>query len=216
MHNHVPTHDLPLTMLDCPTIQNLAVPVGIMRHVARVESGFNPYAIGVVGGRLARQPRTLGEAVSTARMLEARGINFSLGVVQVNRYNLSRYGLGSYEQAFSTCPNLHAGARILRECYDRAGDWGKAFSCYYSGNFTTGYRHGYVQKVMASMASTAPAATPIPVILKHAPARARTTHLPAARAWPSAPPKNRPLPGVPRTLSSPNAAGGAGDSAFVF
>ena len=39
----------------------------------------------------------------------------------------------------------------MRECYDRAQDWGRAFSCYYSGNFVTGYKHGYVQKIFASM-----------------------------------------------------------------
>ena len=129
----------------------LAVPVDVMRHVVRVESSFNPYAIGVVGGRLARQPRNQAEAVSTARMLEERGFNFSLGIAQVNRYNLASYGLDSYERAFQTCPNLQAGSRILAECHARAaGDWGKAFSCYYSGNFSTGFRHGYVQKVFAS------------------------------------------------------------------
>jgi type IV secretion system protein VirB1 len=145
----------------------LAVPPTVMEHVVKVESSFNPYAIGVVGGRLARQPRNLAEAVSTARMLEDRGYNFSLGLAQVNRYNLTRQGLHSYEKAFDVCPNLQAGSRILAECYGRSGnDWGKAFSCYYSGNFTTGYRHGYVQKVFASWQrqagkDTAPA---IPVI----------------------------------------------------
>ncbi len=129
----------------------LAVPPTVMEHVVKVESSFNPYAIGVVGGRLARQPRNLEEAVSTARMLEDRGYNFSLGLAQVNRYNLARQGLHSYKEAFDVCPNLQAGSRILAECYSRSGsDWGKAFSCYYSGNFTTGYRHGYVQKVFAS------------------------------------------------------------------
>lgn len=129
----------------------LAVPVDVMRHVVRVESSFNPYAIGVVGGRLVRQPRNQAEAVSTARMLEEKGFNFSLGIAQVNRYNLASYGLDSYERAFQTCPNLQAGSRILAECHGRAaGDWGKAFSCYYSGNFSTGFRHGYVQKVFAS------------------------------------------------------------------
>lgn len=129
----------------------LSVPPTVMEHVVKVESSFNPYAIGVVGGRLARQPRNLAEAVSTARMLEERGYNFSLGLAQVNRYNLARQGLHSYEKAFDVCPNLQAGSRILAECYSRSGsDWGKAFSCYYSGNFTTGYRHGYVQKVFAS------------------------------------------------------------------
>ena len=123
-----------------------------MHHVVNVESSFNPYAIGVVGGRLVRQPRNLPEAVATVRMLERRGYNFSLGVAQVNRYNLGKYGLDSYEKAFEICPNLQAGSRILAECYSRSNnDWGKSFSCYYSGNFVTGFRHGYVQKIYASI-----------------------------------------------------------------
>lgn len=158
-----------MELMSCP---NLAVPRDVMHHVVRVESSYNPYAIGVVGGRLVRQPRSLAEAVSTARMLEQRGYNFSLGLAQVNRYNLSKYGLTSYEHAFQPCANLVAGAQILRECYGRSGgDWGKSFSCYYSGDFRTGFRHGYVQKVYASMqrgasanATVRAAAAPIQVI----------------------------------------------------
>lgn len=168
----------------------LAVPPSVMQHVVQVESSFNPYAIGVVGGRLARQPRNLPEALSTARMLEDRGYNFSLGLAQVNRYNLARQGLDSYEKAFDVCPNLQAGSRILAECYSRSGkDWGKAFSCYYSGNFTTGYRHGYVQKVFASWQRQAgdDAAPAIPVIDRKTMAqrstapRARAASVPSSR-----------------------------------
>ena len=153
--------------LEMAACTDLAVPAEVMHHVVKVESSFNPFAIGVVGGRLARQPRNLGEALSTTRMLEQAGYNFSLGIAQVNRYNLAKHGLSSYERAFDVCPNLQAGSRILAECYGRSGqDWGKAFSCYYSGNFTTGYRHGYVQKVVASWQASAagPTATAIPVI----------------------------------------------------
>ena len=161
----------------------LAVPPTVMEHVVKVESSFNPYAIGVVGGRLARQPRSLAEALSTARMLEERGYNFSLGLAQVNRYNLARQGLDSYEKAFDTCPNLRAGARILAECYGRSGgDWGKAFSCYYSGNFTTGYRHGYVQKVLASWQRKAgQEAVPIPIIDRRTAVQPRRSMRTAAR-----------------------------------
>jgi type IV secretion system protein VirB1 len=142
---------------------DLAVPPDVMHHVVRVESSHNPYAIGVVGGHLVRQPKNLPEALATVRMLESRGFNFSLGVAQVNRYNLSKYGLNSYEKAFEVCPNLQAGSRILAECYGRSGgDWGKSFSCYYSGNFVTGYRHGYVQKIYASMRQTAPGSASAP------------------------------------------------------
>lgn len=146
-------------LFDCPATP-LAVPQEIMRHVVRVESAGNPYAIGVVRGRLVRQPRRLDEAVATAKMLEQQGMNFSLGLAQVNYYNLRKHGLATYEKAFEPCANLAAGSRILRECFDRSQDWGKAFSCYYSGNFTTGFRHGYVQKVVASMHAAASAAAP--------------------------------------------------------
>jgi type IV secretion system protein VirB1 len=150
--------------------QGLAVPTEVMHHVVRVESSYNPYAIGVVGGRLVRQPKNLPEALATVRMLESRGFNFSIGLAQVNRYNLDKYGLDSYEKAFEPCANLTAGSKILAECYRRAnGDWGKSFSCYYSGNFSTGYRHGYVQKIYASIrqgraVDAAPAAPAIEVV----------------------------------------------------
>ncbi|MEO8001704.1 MAG: lytic transglycosylase domain-containing protein [Arenimonas sp.] len=148
-----------LELMNCP---NMAVSMDVMQHVVRVESSRNPYAIGVVGGHLVRQPKSLAEALATVRMLETKGFNFSLGLAQVNRYNLDKYGLDSYEKAFQECPNLQAGSQILADCYKRlGGDWGKSFSCYYSGNSVTGYRHGYVQKVFASMRqSEAPAASP--------------------------------------------------------
>jgi type IV secretion system protein VirB1 len=158
-------------LLACP---NLAVPARLMYHVAKVESDANPYAIGVVGARLLRQPTSLAEAVATARSLAARGYNFSVGVAQVNHANLKKYGLDTYEKAFSICDNLLAGSRILAQCYaDAGGVWGKAFSCYYSGDFTTGYRDGYVQRVLASLSQggaigqggeVAGTAVPIPVL----------------------------------------------------
>ena len=157
-------------MMGC---QNLAVPAEVMQHVVNVESSRNPYAIGVVGGQLVRQPQNLGEAVATVQMLEQKGYNYSLGVAQVNRANLGKYGLDSYEKAFEFCPNLEAGSRILAQCYASASkDWGKAFSCYYSGNFTTGYRDGYVQRIYASIAkSTLAGARAIPLQAAATPVR---------------------------------------------
>lgn len=138
-----------MEMLACP---NLAVSPEVMQHIVHVESSANPYAIGVVGGQLERQPKNLAEALATVQMLDTKGYNFSVGLAQVNRANLGRYGLDSYQKAFSACANLSAGAHILADCHANAhGDWGKAFSCYYSGNFTTGFRDGYVQKVYASI-----------------------------------------------------------------
>lgn len=146
----------------CP---NLAVPAEVMEHVATVESGGNRFAIGVVSGRLERQPRNLAEAVATARMLESHGYNYSLGISQINRSNLFHSGLDTYEKAFDGCANLVAGASILADCYQRSHhDWGKAFSCYYSGNEVDGYRDGYVDRVYRSLGvAWKPSAQPITV-----------------------------------------------------
>jgi type IV secretion system protein VirB1 len=143
-----------LEQLHC---QGMVVPMEVMQHVVHVESSYNPFAIGVVGGHLVRQPKNLPEAIATVKMLETRGYNFSIGLAQVNRYNLAKYGLDSYEKAFQECPNLQAGSKILADCYKQHnGDWGKSFSCYYSGNSVTGFRHGYVQKIYASMRQDMP------------------------------------------------------------
>lgn len=137
------------TVMACP---HLATPAALMVHVAQVESHMNPFAIGVVGGRLARQPDNLAEAIATAQMLEANGYNFSVGIAQVNRSNFDQYGLDTYQKAFSICGNLLAGSRILAGCYANAhGAWDKAFSCYNSGNYTAGFSNGYVQKILATV-----------------------------------------------------------------
>ncbi|RYZ91441.1 MAG: lytic transglycosylase domain-containing protein [Proteobacteria bacterium] len=148
-----------------------------MTALVRVESENNPYAIGVVGGRLARQPVNLDEAMATAKMLETDGWNFSLGLAQVNRHNLPSYEI-TYEQAFDPCTNLRVGSKILEDCFKRASkrtyDSQKAlhaaFSCYYSGNFSRGFKPdvlgkpSYVQKILASAGVSSKAIPLVPSI----------------------------------------------------
>lgn len=148
-----------------------------MAAVVRVESSFNPFAIGVVGGRLARQPTNAAEAIATANQLHSEGWNFSLGIAQVNRHNLPKFGIG-YAEAFDACTSLRVGSKILEECFTRAAKTGlqdqaalhAAFSCYYSGNFTRGFKQdfagqpSYVQKVLASAAAPAQAIPVVPSV----------------------------------------------------
>lgn len=115
-----------------------------LQAVARVESQFNPYVIGVVGGALKKQPETLSEAIAAANKLHREGHNFSMGLMQINKKNLAHFGL-TYETVFHPCKNVATGAAILSECFKRAGGatqahLQKAFSCYYSGNFGTGFK----------------------------------------------------------------------------
>lgn len=123
-----------------------SVNAATLQAIARTESGFNPYAIGVVGGSV-KQPQSFDDAVETANELHEQGKNFSMGLAQVNRHNLSKYGL-DYKKVFDPCLNLKAGAEILAECFYRAGGkpqeaLQKALSCYYSGNFRTGFTQDF-------------------------------------------------------------------------
>jgi len=140
-----------------------------LARIASVESSFNQYAIGVVGGRLERQPRSLAEAVATAHMLAANGYDFSVGVMQVNERNFGRFGL-TIESAFDPCRNLRTGASIYADCLNRAGGsasaHGDALSCYYSGNFITGYKSGYVSKVMNAGIAIRPTVQVIPPAIR--------------------------------------------------
>lgn len=124
------------------------------RALVAVESSFNPHAIGVVGGVLDRQPRNLGEALATANHLQANGWNFSVGLGQINVRNFERLGL-TVSTAFDPCQNLRAMQAVLAECFERSVPAAQpqtalrqALSCYYSGNFVTGFQHGYVRRVV--------------------------------------------------------------------
>ena len=179
-----------------------------LQALVKTESGFNPYAIGVVGGRLERQPKSSAEAVATAKALDARGLNFSMGLGQVNKHNLPQYGL-TYETVFDACANLQAGGSILADCYRRAAaEKGQgttalysAFSCYYSGNFTRGFQRdssgtSYVQRVAANaQGPSAPAEVvpAIPVILDKPASRKSDAPKDRERSEPaSASPENNP------------------------
>ncbi len=133
-----------------------------LQALARTESGFNPYAIGVVGGSVP-QPKTLKDAIETVNALHKAGKNFSMGLAQINKYNLPKFGL-TYETVFEPCQNLQTGAQILEGCFNRAGSADaqaalqKALSCYYSGNFRTGFRQDikgqptYVKRIQLAAA----------------------------------------------------------------
>lgn len=130
--------------------------------IIATESTFNPYAIGIVNGKLRQLPRTNAEAIATAKQLEKLGLNFSMGLAQVNRHNLNKVG-ETFDTIFEPCRNIKAAGIILKDCYARAINaisdkqqaLRAALSCYYSGNFIRGFKSeraggvSYVQKVVA-------------------------------------------------------------------
>jgi type IV secretion system protein VirB1 len=133
--------------------------------VAKVESGFNPLAIGVNGKPAIRVGATTRrEAVEKASELIAAGRNVDLGLGQINSRNMDWLGL-SVAAAFDPCRNLAASARLLADGYARGVDRRRgeqpalltAFSYYNTGDPDRGFQNGYVAKVTKAAAAIVPA-----------------------------------------------------------
>lgn len=135
-----------------------------LSRIVKTESGFNPWAIGVVGTPLNRQPQTKEEALNAIKLLVKDKANFSIGLAQVNR---QYFDVKDVESIFSPCTNLKMGSDILKDCYSRALGKSdseqqalkKSFSCYYSGNYTRGFKKenngtSYVERVVAANTTT--------------------------------------------------------------
>ncbi len=134
--------------------------------IGKVESGFDPLAIGVNGA----QPRhmtfaTRDAAAAKAHRLIDAGANIDLGLGQINSRNLAPLGL-SVEDAFDPCRNLAAASQVLAAGYRRAAPTPgheqdgirTALSFYNTGSPDRGFANGYVAKVTAA-AQVVPALT---------------------------------------------------------
>ncbi|WKV52603.1 lytic transglycosylase domain-containing protein [Dickeya fangzhongdai] len=115
--------------------------------VARVESGFNPYAIAEIipkarktsGGNpvISHLPASRVEAERIIRRLAVQDRRYSVGLMQITSTNFRHYGVTATD-LLDPCTNLSVFERILSDCYWHGGTLKRALSCYYSGNFRTG------------------------------------------------------------------------------
>lgn len=107
--------------------------------VARVESGLNPYAIGIVGEKKGLFPESKNQAVTHVNQLKTQGKRYSLGLMQITSTNFKTYHVNN-EKLFDPCTNLAIFEQIMNDCYQRGGTLKRALSCYYAGNFSTGLK----------------------------------------------------------------------------
>lgn len=194
----------PVPPLDMPAIiQQCAPNVGFdtMKAIVHVESKGRPHVIGYKVAHangvytLTQQPKDKAEAVSWARWMLDNGYRFDAGPAQVNSTNFRAYGLTA-ESVFEPCTNIKAGAAILTDAYQAASrQYGPgqqallaAISAYNSGNFVTGFRNGYVQKVAAAAG------------------------VPAAQALPASAPPLKPTGAAPKPAAKRQAAPAGADA----
>lgn len=129
----------------------------------RIESSGRPLAVAVVGEPSFFQPKTKHQAIRMTNALKHLGYRYSAGLMQISSGNFESYSLNN-ENVFEPCTNIHAGLSIFRRCYSRSQrafpniaelqNLKNAASCYYSGNFTTGFKlprqnGSYVERFMS-------------------------------------------------------------------
>ncbi|HBR1893751.1 lytic transglycosylase domain-containing protein [Klebsiella quasipneumoniae subsp. similipneumoniae] len=137
--------------------------------VARVESGFNPYAIAEIIPKarktsgsppvISHLPANRAEAERIIRRLAIQDRRYSVGLMQITSTNFRHYGVTATD-LLDPCTNLSVFESILSDCYRRGGTLKRALSCYYSGNFRTGQQPeaafsgtSYVQRMSLTPAS---------------------------------------------------------------
>ncbi len=89
----------------------------ILKAIAKVESGYNPYAIN-----------------------RNKNGSYDIGIMQINSswFNtLKVYGMSDPSMLYNPCYNIFVGAWILRQCINRYSNSWKAIDCYNKGGRAT-------------------------------------------------------------------------------
>lgn len=146
--------DLSAIILQCA----INVAPSTMMAIIKTESRGNPLAVGINKGyRLQSQPKTTEQAAQWVTYLEKNNYNFDVGLAQINIKNIHKYGYKASD-ALDPCTNLKMASDILQKNYHGALNTSssshealqKAISAYNTGNYNSGFRNGYVQKVYAN------------------------------------------------------------------
>ncbi|MCE5165621.1 lytic transglycosylase domain-containing protein [Plesiomonas sp. PI-19] len=107
--------------------------------IVKTESSGNPFAVANIDDRISRSFSDKASAIRYINTLSKEGKKFSAGLMQIYSGNFKALGLDN-NTVFDACENIKAGAKILRQNYEKAkGDseqerLDKAISMYYSGN----------------------------------------------------------------------------------
>ena len=147
----------------------------ILVAFAKQESDFNPLAIGVmirkkekvlateacldiIGTKykmsknkrhVAIYPKNPKEINLIFMMLDKLGLDYDLGVMQINRYNIKKRHLNRFKLIYDAEYNIMMGAKILKECSDRfPSNIQYAFECYNKGTDKRRFNKSYSRQIL--------------------------------------------------------------------
>lgn len=127
-----------------------------MGSIIKQESGGVPFVINDNTGKKVYKFNNKQDAVLKATELISVGNSIDLGLAQINSKNLARLGL-SVEQVLDPCKNISAGAKILRENYEKTNSLPAALSMYNTGKSNSSIGQKYAAGVYKQAGVVVPA-----------------------------------------------------------
>ncbi|MGB7986995.1 MAG: transglycosylase SLT domain-containing protein [Terracidiphilus sp.] len=165
-----PLPNTPLQHVDLQFLAESCAPrvhLDTILAIAKVESGFHPYALSInhpervartlgysdAQYQLARQPNTREEAFAWTRWLIQHGYTVSIGLMQVSSEQASRLHINDLRLLYDPCINIAAGAVILQQAHrghpNTLSGFRDTFALYNSGSTIIGSENGYASAVVA-------------------------------------------------------------------
>jgi len=126
--------------------QTWGVPVALTRAIARVESGFSPWAINIEGRSYSFDSKE--KALEKGQQAQNANRSFDSGVMQVNSFWLKKYGI-PLEAALAPGANIFLGSWILKQEIERHGQTWNAVGAYHSPDEARSRR--YIELVKAAL-----------------------------------------------------------------
>jgi len=126
--------------------QTWGVPVALTRAIARVESGFSPWAINIEGRGYTFASKE--KALEKGQQAQNANRSFDSGVMQVNSFWLKKYGI-PLEAALDPGANIFLGSWILKQEIERHGQTWNAVGAYHSPDEARSRR--YIELVKAAL-----------------------------------------------------------------
>lgn len=190
---------LSLTPMFQEAAQTWGVPVALTRAIARVESGFSPWALNIEGRGYTFASKE--KALEKGQQAQNANRSFDSGLMQVNSFWLKKYGI-PLEAALDPGANIFLGSWILKQEIERQGQTWNAVGAYHSPDEARSRR--YIELVKAALEKG-----PVKVVrpTRKVPAELSSTKLTEARQ----PAEQSPLVVVRRG----NQLKQAGDVSFV-
>ena len=112
--------------------QDYAIPSGLLKSIASIESGNKPYALNISGKSVFASSKEEAQEIEQTSIQQGN-TNIDLGVMQINWRWHNEY-FNSPQEILEPKTNIEYAAKFLSKLYKQHGSWNKAVRHYHSAS----------------------------------------------------------------------------------